>query len=139
MSQPSESSKILHKDRRPLSPHLTIYKPQISTVLSILHRLTGVGLFLGALFLSWGIIAGIYGCNCLLAVFGTVIGKIFLFGWSWALFFHLCTGIRHLFWDMGKGFALPTMAKSGIFAVIMSFVLTAASWIVGLGLIGGGQ
>jgi succinate dehydrogenase / fumarate reductase cytochrome b subunit len=122
---------------RPLSPHLTFYKPQITSVLSITHRLTGVGLFLGALVLAWGIVSGIYSCNCILPLFGTTLGKLVLAGWTFALFYHLCNGIRHLFWDMGKGFKLCAVTTSGAMVVLGASVLTLVSWLIGLGIIGG--
>ena len=116
---------------RPLSPHLGIYRWQISMVLSILHRMTGVALVCGALLLvTWlGVAAyapAMYGKFYETA--SSWFGRIILFGFTWAFFYHLCNGIRHLFWDMGKGFALPVMARSGWAVVICSALLTLASW-----------
>ena len=117
---------------RPLSPHLQVYKPQLTSILSILHRMTGVALAGGTLLLVWWLIAAATGpaaFNTVQMVIGSWIGRLCLFGWSFALFYHLCNGIRHLFWDMGKGFELPTVAASGWAVVIISFTLTGIAWV----------
>ena len=119
---------------RPLSPHLQVYKPQLTSILSILHRMTGVALAGGTLLLVWWLIAAATGpaaFNTVQMVIGSWIGRLCLFGWSFALFYHLCNGIRHLFWDMGKGFELPTVAASGWAVVIISFALTGIAWVWG--------
>jgi succinate dehydrogenase / fumarate reductase cytochrome b subunit len=119
---------------RPLSPHLQVYKPQLTSILSILHRMTGVVLAGGTLLLVWWLIAAATGpvaFNTVQMVIGSWIGRLCLFGWSFALFYHLCNGIRHLFWDMGKGFELPTVATSGWAVVIISFALTGIAWVWG--------
>jgi len=119
---------------RPLSPHLQVYKPQLTSILSILHRMTGVALAGGTLLLVWWLIAAATGpaaFNTVQMVIGSWIGRLCLFGWSFALFYHLCNGIRHLFWDMGKGFELPTVAASGWAVVIISFTLTGIAWVWG--------
>jgi succinate dehydrogenase / fumarate reductase, cytochrome b subunit len=119
---------------RPLSPHLQIYRPQITSVLSILHRITGGALAAGMVLLVYWLIAvarGPHGYDVAQAVMGSIVGRILLFGWSWALFFHLTNGIRHLAWDAGKGFELRTVAISGWVVVILSFALTLAAWIAG--------
>jgi len=118
---------------RPLSPHLQIYKPQITMVTSITHRITGVALAGGTLLLTWWLIAAAAGPDAYATVNGFMeswFGRLVLFGFTWALFFHLCNGIRHLFWDAGKGFELPAMRKSGMAAIIMSVVLTLLTWVV---------
>ena len=119
---------------RPLSPHLQVYKPQLTSILSILHRITGVALAGGTLLLVWWLIAAATGTdafNTVQMVIGSWIGRLFLFGWSFALFYHLCNGIRHLFWDMGRGFELPTVAASGWAVVIISIALTGIAWVWG--------
>ncbi len=119
---------------RPLSPHLQVYKPQLTSVLSILHRMTGVALAVGTLLLVWWLIAAASGAdafNMVQTVIGTWFGRLLLFGWSFALFYHLCNGIRHLFWDMGRGYELPTVAASGWAVVIISIALTGISWVWG--------
>ncbi|MBL4739704.1 MAG: succinate dehydrogenase, cytochrome b556 subunit [Sneathiella sp.] len=118
---------------RPLSPHLQIYKPQITMVTSITHRITGVALAGGTLLLTWWLIAAASGPGAYATVNGFMeswFGRLVLFGFTWALFFHLCNGIRHLFWDAGKGFELPTMRKTGMAAIIMSVVLTLLTWVI---------
>lgn len=120
--------------KRPLSPHLSIYKPQITSVISILHRITGVALFAGLLSLLWAIIYLIYtpdSVNSSVWLFlNSIYGKILLIAWSYSLFFHACSGVRHLFWDMGYGFELCTVTWSGWLVVVMSILLTAGCWFV---------
>lgn len=119
---------------RPLSPHLQVYRPQITSVLSILHRITGAALAAGTLLLVYWLVAIAGGpdtYDAAQSVVGSIIGRTLLFGWSWALFYHLTNGIRHLFWDAGKGFELTTVTISGWAAVILSFALTLAAWIAG--------
>ena len=119
---------------RPLSPHLQIYRPEISSVLSILHRLTGIALFFGTAIWVWWLIAAAMGEDEFETVqwfMGSWLGQILLLGWTWATFYHLCNGIRHLFWDIGKGFELKTMAATGWLVVVAAFGLTAAAWIGG--------
>ncbi|WP_334128395.1 succinate dehydrogenase, cytochrome b556 subunit [Sneathiella sp.] len=118
---------------RPLSPHLQIYKWQITMVTSVLHRATGIALGAGALLLAWWLIAiaaGPEAYGTVSAFLSSWFGLLVLFGFSWALFYHLCNGIRHLFWDAGQGFELPTMRKSGMTAIIASVVLTVITWII---------
>ncbi len=119
---------------RPLSPHLQIYRWQITSVLSILHRLTGLALTAGTLMLVAWLVAAAAGPQSFAAMqacAGSWLGRLLLFGWSWALFYHLANGIRHLVWDAGYGFELPTVAASGWTVVIASAALTIAAWIGG--------
>lgn len=118
---------------RPLSPHLQIYKPQISSVLSILHRATGMVLAIGLLQLAWWLIAAASGPDAFATVqdfIGSWFGRLILFGFTWALFYHLLNGIRHLGWDLLIGLDVPTMTKTGWAVVIGSVVLTILTWIV---------
>jgi succinate dehydrogenase / fumarate reductase cytochrome b subunit len=118
---------------RPLSPHLQIYRPQISSVLSILHRITGVGLALGAVLVVWWLLAAATGPEYFATVDGLLtswIGHLVLLGVTWALAYHLLNGIRHLFWDMGYGFEIETVDKTGWAVVIGSAVLTVLLWLV---------
>lgn len=87
-------------------------------------------LFLGVLLLVWWLVTSVYSDTTAWSFFGTVIGRIFLMLWSFSLFYHLLNGIRHLFWDMGKGFSLKCATKSGVAVVIGSVVLTLVSWII---------
>lgn len=128
-------------ENRPLSPHLQIYKPQITSMLSILHRITGVALAAGTLLFVWWLIAAAAGPEAYAGVEGFIgswIGYIVMIGWSFSLFYHLCNGIRHLFWDAGRGFEIATVERSGWVVVIASVGLTAAAWIVALIVRGGG-
>jgi succinate dehydrogenase / fumarate reductase, cytochrome b subunit len=120
---------------RPLSPHLQIYRWQLPMVLSILHRATGIALSVGALYLAtWVMYAAaspkayalFQGFN------GSIVGRIVLGGWLFSAFFHLCNGIRHLFWDAGYGFELKDAYRSGWIVVGLSLIATAVSWVVGL-------
>jgi succinate dehydrogenase cytochrome b subunit len=122
---------------RPLSPHLQIYKPQITMITSITHRITGIGLGAGTLLLAWWLIAAAAGPDAYATANGFLsswFGRLLMFGFTWALFFHLCNGIRHLFWDMGKGFELPDMRRSGMLAIVASVVLTLLTWFVAYGM-----
>lgn len=118
---------------RPLSPHLTIYKPQISSVLSILHRITGVANFVGLSVLIWWFFLLTYKFDNILESGFTQFmkgsfGIAILIAFTFSLFLHLFTGIRHLFWDMGKGFSLKSMTVSGLLAVFSAVVMTAFTW-----------
>ena len=122
-------------DRRPLSPHLQVYKPQLTSVLSISHRITGVALAVGTLLLAWWLIAAAAGPDAFAVVqgfLGSWLGYLILFGFSYALMYHLCNGIRHLFWDAGYGFELETVYKSGWATVIASAALTVIAWAIAI-------
>lgn len=122
-----------NKDNRPLSPHIGIYKPQITSILSISHRITGLSLYVGALLLAWWIVANIYGCaSCINPLISSQFGKIIIVLWSFALFYHMLNGVRHLFWDMGKGFEIKTVNTTGIIVVVGAIALTAISWCIGM-------
>ncbi len=121
-------------DGRPLSPHLQIYRWQLTSVLSILHRGTGLALAVGLVALVWWLVtigagAGYYAWSQWF--FASLIGRAMLFGWSFALFYHLCNGIRHLVWDSGRGFNLATTYRSGWLVVASAGTLTVAAWIAG--------
>ncbi len=120
---------------RPLSPHLQVYRPQLTSILSITHRATGVALAGGTLRLVWWLGAAATGPEqfaTVQAVMASWLGKLLLLGWTFSLFFHLANGIRHLFWDAGLGFELKTTYASGWAVVAASLVLTIATWIWGL-------
>jgi len=116
---------------RPLSPHLQVYRLPLSAILSILHRATGVVLSLGTLLLVWWLVSVAQGeaeFNFASSVVSSFLGQLLLFGWSFALFFHLSNGIRHLFWDAGYGFALDDVAKSSIAVIVSAASLTVFVW-----------
>ena len=119
---------------RPLSPHLQIYKPQLTSILSILHRMTGVALAVGTLMLVWWLVAAAAGPQPFDAAQGFIaswVGRLLLLGWTFSLFYHLCNGIRHLFWDAGYGFELPSVYASGWAVVVASMVMMVGSWLWG--------
>ena len=125
---------------RPISPHLQVYRPQLTSMLSILHRITGVALAIGTILLVYWLIAAASGPEAFAsaeALIGSRLGRILLFGWIFALYFHLTNGIRHLFWDAGFGFELKTVYASGWTVVALAAVLTLVSFIAGFVLAGG--
>jgi succinate dehydrogenase / fumarate reductase cytochrome b subunit len=125
---------------RPLSPHLQVYRPQITSVLSILHRISGVILAFGSLLLIYWLAAAATSDQAFetaQSVIGSFFGRLFLFGWTIALFFHFCNGIRHLAWDIGLGFELESVTKSGWAVLGGTAILTLLSWIAGYSFMGG--
>ena len=119
--------------QRPLSPHLQIYRPQLTSVLSILHRVTGIVIAVGALLLAWWLWAAASGLaeyQVAHQFFNSLPGKVLLFVWTLCTFYHLCNGIRHLVWDAGYGFELPAAYRSGKIVLGASVILTVAVWFV---------
>ncbi|MCD9028597.1 succinate dehydrogenase, cytochrome b556 subunit [Luteimonas sp. BDR2-5] len=120
---------------RPLSPHLQVYRPQITTVMSILHRITGIAIAVGAFGLVWWLLAVAAGGEAYASVsacLASPLGKLVLAAFSLALVYHLLNGIRHLLWDAGWGFELPEVYRSGYTVFALGFVLTAAIWFIAL-------
>jgi len=120
--------------QRPISPHLQIYRLTLTMILSIVHRLTGIALYFGTILLSWWLIAAASGpdyFNWVNEFFGSFIGRLILFGYTWALIHHMLGGIRHLVWDTGRGFELPTVELSARLILIGSIGLTVIFWIAG--------
>ncbi|MFY9590158.1 succinate dehydrogenase, cytochrome b556 subunit [Rickettsia endosymbiont of Halotydeus destructor] len=115
-------------NNRPTSPHLTIYKPQISSSLSIMHRMTGIGLFFALAILVWWLILSTFD-NSYLQLANSSIIRICLMLVSFAWFYHLCNGIRHLFWDSGYGFSIKAINITGWCVVIASLVMTILLWV----------
>jgi len=121
--------------RRPLSPHLQVYRWPISMALSILHRVTGCALGVGTLLLTWWLVAAASPDEVFDRAqwfMGSALGLLLLFGWSLALIFHFFNGIRHLVWDAGIGFEAPAYNTSGWAVVIATGVCTVLVWVVGL-------
>jgi succinate dehydrogenase / fumarate reductase cytochrome b subunit len=119
--------------RRPISPFMlgSAYRPQMSSMSSIMHRITGVGLGGGTLlFTAWLLCAaaGDSAFSIIQAILGSWLGLLVLFCFTLALFYHFCNGIRHLAWDAGKGFELPAMHRNGGLVIAASIVLTLAFW-----------
>jgi succinate dehydrogenase / fumarate reductase cytochrome b subunit len=122
-------------DRRPLSPHLQIYRWQLTSVLSIMHRFSGVALAVGTIVLVWWLVAGAIGERYFDFVQGFLrswFGLLILFGWSVALFYHLLNGIRHLFWDAGYGFELKQAYASGYAVLAGTAALTVFAWAIAI-------
>ena len=118
---------------RPLSPHLSIYRWPVTMASSIFHRATGVGLSVGfVLFVIWlaDMAVGPDAYAALMGVLDSMIGRILLIGWSWAFFYHLANGIRHLVWDAGYGFEKSTATASAWVVMVLSTVLTVCFWVV---------
>lgn len=116
--------------KRPISPHLSIYKPQISSILSIGHRLSGVGLFFVLSALCWWFAMWVFSNfePCYVEFFDNSIVKVFLIIASYGFFYHLSTGVRHLVWDTGRWFSISAINLSGWGAVIVSLLLTMLFW-----------
>jgi succinate dehydrogenase / fumarate reductase cytochrome b subunit len=121
-------------ERRPLSPFMfpIWYRFQITSALSILHRLTGIGLAVGSILLAWWLISVTEGGELFEATHRFLvspIGMVLLFLWSVAFFYHLCNGIRHLAWDAGYGFEIRTATRSGYAVLAMTALLTGLAWL----------
>lgn len=132
--QKSAQSTAGARPTRPLSPHLQIYQPQLTSVLSFSHRLSGIALGMCAFVLVAWLIAAARGpqpYNALYAFIQSWSGQILLFAGTFAFFLHLCGGIRHLFWDAGRGFELRTIYASGWTVVVAGAMLTVITWIIG--------
>ena len=126
----------MSETKRPTSPHLQVYSWSLEMALSIFHRATGVALGGGALLITWWIIAIATGPDAydqFRMVMSSIVGKIVLFGFTFSLMLHMCNGIRHLFWDMGKGFELEDTHRSSRLVLLSSLGLTALNWAFGYG------
>ncbi len=126
--------------KRPLSPHLQIYKPQLTSIMSISHRITGVALAVGTLLLTWWVMAAATGPEAfqsVRSVIGSPIGYLLLLGWSFALFYHMANGIRHLMWDSGHGLEIRQAEFAGYVVIAAAATLTVIAWIAGLIMMGG--
>lgn len=118
---------------RPLSPHLQVYKPQLTSVMSITHRATGIALSVGTLLLVYWLVAAAMGPEAYAdaaRVLTSKVGQLALFLWTWALYYHLCNGIRHLYWDLGQGLDLESVYRSGKITLWASVGLTFVTWII---------
>ncbi|OHC76392.1 MAG: succinate dehydrogenase, cytochrome b556 subunit [Rhodospirillales bacterium RIFCSPLOWO2_12_FULL_58_28] len=125
------------RENRPMSPHLQVYAFKLHMAISIFHRITGVALAFGVVALIYWLAAAAYGPESFAraqAVFGSWFGYLCLFGWSACLFYHLCNGIRHLFWDIGWGFAPRRVTATGKMVLAGTVALTALSWAIGIGM-----
>ena len=118
---------------RPLSPHLQVYKPQLTSILSILHRGTGIVLSIGSIFLVTWILVLTLGESAY-QIYSQLVnnwfGKLVIFGFTFGLFYHLSNGIRHLFWDAGYGYDLKDAYISGFAVIFSSISLTLITWLI---------
>ena len=118
---------------RPLSPHISIYRWPITMALSILHRATGVALSVGLMAMAFWLLSAATGSDKyaeFVALFDSIIGCLLLIGWSFAFFFHLMNGVRHLVWDTGRGFDKRQANASAWFVLITAVALTIVLWMV---------
>jgi succinate dehydrogenase cytochrome b subunit len=123
------------KANRPLSPHIQIYHWHLTMVMSIAHRVTGVALYAGTLLLAWWLIAAASGhayFRFVNGIFGSWIGLIILFAFTWALIHHMLGGIRHFIWDTGHGLDAPMRDRLARATIVGSVALTIVVWIIGL-------
>ena len=121
-------------DARPLSPHLQIYRPMLTTMMSIAHRLTGAALYVGTLLLAWWLVAAAAGPDYFTWVngfFSSFIGRLVLFGYTWALIHHMLGGLRHFIWDTGRGFELDQVELLARMTIVGSVLLTVLAWSAG--------
>jgi len=116
---------------RPLSPHLQVYRPQMTSVMSILHRAAGVVLTTGTLILATWLVSlalGKEAYDVVVMVIGHPLGQFVLFGYSVALIYHALNGVRHLGWDLGFGLTIPQVYKNGQIVLFLTVVLTMGLW-----------
>jgi succinate dehydrogenase / fumarate reductase cytochrome b subunit len=121
---------------RPLSPHLQIYKPMLTMMMSIMHRVTGLGLYFGIILLVWWLTAASISnsyFDFVQGFFGHWFGRLVLFGFTWALMHHALGGLRHLLWDTGRGYDLKVVEWLARANLAGSIVLTLLLWIIGYG------
>ena len=125
----------MSSQNRPLSPHLEVYKLPLTGIISISHRITGVGLSVGTLLLACWLMAAATGAESYASIngfLGSWFGMVLMFLWSAAFFFHLSNGLRHLFWDTGRGLDKADVEKSAEAVLISTAVLTVLTWIIAL-------
>lgn len=123
------------KANRPLSPHLQVYRFAMTMAMSIVHRITGVGLYLGTFLLAWWLAAAASGPDYFHAVnrvYGSWIGLIILFLFTWALVHHMLGGLRHFIWDTGRGLDKPMRDHLATATLVGSVTITILLWIVGI-------
>lgn len=118
---------------RPLSPHLQVYRFMLTMALSIFHRMTGAGLYFGSLIFVWWLVAAAMGPEAygqFMAIAGSIVGRVVLFGLSFAILHHMLGGLRHLVWDTGRGFNLKCVEISARVLVASSLSLTIGLWLL---------
>ena len=129
----TDQSPAAREARRPMSPHLQVYRFALTMAMSIAHRITGVGLYAGTLLLAWWLVAAATDAASFANVswfMGTIVGRLILFGFTWALFHHLLGGLRHFVWDLGYGMDHPEREYLAQGTLIGGIVLTVVVWII---------
>jgi len=131
-----ETGADVGRGNRPLSPHLQVYKPQMTSVMSVFHRATGIGNSAGAILVAWWFIAAATGAGAFDFINGLLtswLGHLVLLGFVFSVCYHLCNGLRHLMWDAGYGFELDQVKTTGIVAVsaagLMALGLLLVGWL----------
>ncbi len=120
---------------RPLSPHLSVYRLYPTMVMSIVHRITGAALYFGTVLVAWWLIAAAAGpayFEFTNAIFGSILGRLVLFAYTWALLHHMIGGIRHLVWDTGRGLEKDVSTKIAWVTLVVSVALTVILWAIAL-------
>jgi succinate dehydrogenase / fumarate reductase cytochrome b subunit len=128
------------RSKRPISPHVQIYRWPLPMAMSIAHRITGAGLYVGTLLLAWWLTAAAVGPNAYAhvgAFMGSIFGRLILFGYTWALTHHMLGGIRHLIWDTGHGFSPQEREWLSLATIVGSVSLTVLLWVIGYLVMGG--
>ena len=121
------------KRQRPLSPHLSIYRPYPTMVMSILHRITGAALYVGTILVAWWLVAAASGeayFDWVNGIFGSIVGRLILVGYTWTLVHHMLGGIRHLVWDTGHGLSKESSTNFAWATIAGSVALTVIIWII---------
>lgn len=132
-SNMAKSRPRLGEDR-PLSPHLQVYRPLFTMMMSIVHRITGTGLYFGMALFAWWLMAAASGetyFDCVQGFFGSWFGRLILFGFTWALLHHMLGGLRHFIWDTGRGFDKASREGLAKLTLAGSVTLTLVVWVIG--------
>ena len=135
-----KASAAASRRSRPLSPHLQIYRPMLTMMMSIVHRITGGALYVGTLLMAWWLISAASGPNAYAtfeAFIGSFIGRVVLFGFTWELLHHMLGGIRHLIWDTLHGFEPAEREWLTVASLVGSIALTLVVWVIGYIALGG--
>ena len=130
----ADATASTRRPERPLSPHLQIYRWSVTMFSSVFHRATGIALGAGTLLVAWWLIAAASGeayFDWANWFFGTLIGRLVLFGYTWALMQHMLGGLRHFMWDMGHGYEKNFSTKLAILTPVVAVALTVLIWVVG--------
>jgi succinate dehydrogenase / fumarate reductase cytochrome b subunit len=138
MAEPTAGAGRRHAPR-PLSPHLSIFRPYINMVMSILHRITGSANYVGSAFLAAWLLAASTGdeqYNWIMSFFGSVPGVVILFGFTWSVMHHMLGGVRHMIWDAGRGFEIATVRLLSWATLFGSLILTGVIWFAALSRLG---